>query len=93
VKRRKRGATSSSRVGFKSSCRAGGAQLAPLRLQCEVMTALDKLSRPQLEDLAAKLRHEIARNPENTRMEQLELEDVKQWIAIHHDREQLESEP
>jgi hypothetical protein len=57
------------------------------------MTALDKMSLAQLEDLAAKLRHEIARNPENARTEQIELEDVKQWIAIHQDRNQLESEP
>jgi hypothetical protein len=57
------------------------------------MTALDKMSLAQLEDLAAKLRHEIARNPENARTEQIELEDVKQWIAIHQDRNQLDSEP
>ena len=46
------------------------------------MPALNKLSLVELEELAAKLRHAIARNPEDSRMEQLELEDVKQWIAI-----------
>jgi hypothetical protein len=48
---------------------------------------LDKISLVELEDLAAKLRHAIARNPENSRMEQVELEDVKQWIAISQNRD------
>ena len=56
------------------------------------MTTLDKMSLVELEDLAAKLRHAIARNPENSRMEQVELEDVKQWIAIRQNRDS-ESEP
>jgi hypothetical protein len=43
----------------------------------------------ELEDLAAKLRHAIARNPEHSEMEQLELEDVKQWIAIRQNRDEL----
>jgi hypothetical protein len=46
------------------------------------MSALDKMSLTELEDLAAKLRHAIVRNPENSRMAEIELEDVKQWIAI-----------
>jgi hypothetical protein len=49
------------------------------------MTVLDKMSLAELEDLAAKLRHTIARNPEDSRMERVELEDVKQWIAIRED--------
>ena len=57
------------------------------------MAALEKMSLEELEDLAAKLRHAIARNPENSRMEQLELEDVKQWIAIRQNRDELRSEP
>jgi hypothetical protein len=57
------------------------------------MAALEKMSLEELEDLAAKLRHAIARNPENSRMEQLELEDVKQWIAIRQNRDELKSEP
>lgn len=46
------------------------------------MPALNQLSLVDLEELAAKLRHAIARNPEDFRMEQRELEEVKQWIAI-----------
>ena len=42
--------------------------------------------------LTAKLRHAIARNPEHSRMEQVELEDVKQWIAIRQNRD-FESDP
>jgi len=56
----------------------------------KAMAALDKMSLMELEDLAAKLRHAIARNPGNSRMEEIELEDVKQWIAI---RQSCESEP
>ena len=56
------------------------------------MTSLDKMSLAELEDRAAKLRHAIARNPEHSRMEQAELEDVKQWIAIRQNRDS-ESEP
>ena len=55
------------------------------------MTALDRMSLAELEDLAAKLRHMIARDPEDSRMEQVELEDVKQWIAIRQNREDAES--
>ena len=56
------------------------------------MAALEKMSVEELDDLAAKLRHAIARNPENSRMEQLELEDVKQWIAIRQNRDELKSD-
>jgi hypothetical protein len=56
------------------------------------MSALNKLSLVELEELAAKLRHAIARNPEDCRMEQLELEDVKQWIAIRQNRDECNSE-
>ena len=45
------------------------------------MAAVDKMSLEELEDLAAKLRDAVARNPENSRMEQVELEDMKQWVA------------
>ncbi|MFI5092023.1 MAG: hypothetical protein ACHQIK_01150 [Candidatus Acidiferrales bacterium] len=41
------------------------------------MTTLDKMSLIELEELAAKLRHAIVRNPEHSGMEQVELEDVK----------------
>ena len=51
------------------------------------MAALDKMTVTELEDLAAKLRHTIARNPGPSRTEQVELEDVKQWIAIRQNRD------
>jgi hypothetical protein len=51
-----------------------------------VMAAPDMMSQAELEDLAAKLRHTIARNPGHSRMEQFELEDVKQRIAIRQDK-------
>ena len=53
----------------------------------KAMAALDKMSVTELEDLAAKLRHTIARNPGPSRTEQVELEDVKQWIAIRQNRD------
>ncbi len=56
------------------------------------MPALNQLSLVELEELAAKLRHAIARNPEDSRMEQRELEDVKQWIAIRRNRDEFNSE-
>ena len=56
------------------------------------MPGLNQLSLVELEELAAKLRHAIARNPEDSRMEQLELEDVKQWIAIRRNRDEFNSE-
>ena len=42
------------------------------------MPDLGKMSLIELEEIAAKLRRAIARNPEQSRMEQVELEDVKQ---------------
>jgi hypothetical protein len=51
------------------------------------------MSLVELEEFAAKLRHAIARNPENSRMEQIELDNVKQWIAIRQNRDEFESEP
>jgi hypothetical protein len=42
------------------------------------MPDLEKMSLIELEEIAAKLRRAIARNPEQSRMEQVELEDVKQ---------------
>jgi len=56
------------------------------------MPTLNKLGLLELEELAAKLRHAIARNPEDSRMEQLELEDVKQWIAIRENGDKFTSE-
>jgi hypothetical protein len=45
-------------------------------LSGKIVAALDKMSLEELEDLAAELRHAVARNPENSRMEQIEMEDV-----------------
>ena len=36
----------------------------------------------ELEEVAAKLRQMIERSLRDTRMEQIELEDVNEWIAI-----------
>jgi len=57
------------------------------------MAALDKMNLTELEDLAAKLPHMIARNPGHSRMEQVEVKDVMQWIAIRQGRDSSESEP
>ena len=46
------------------------------------MTTSDKLNLLELEELAAKLRHKIARNPRHSRIDQVELEDVQQFIAL-----------
>jgi hypothetical protein len=62
------------------------------RIKILAMPALNKLSLAELEELAAKLHHAIARNPEDSRMEQLELEDAKQWIAIRRNRDEFNSE-
>ena len=64
-----------------------------IRVNMKAMAGLDKMSITELEDLAAKLRHTIARNPGHSRTEQVELEDVKQWIAIRQNRDSSESEP
>jgi hypothetical protein len=64
-----------------------------IRVKMNPMAALDKMSLTELEDLAAKLRHTIAHNPGHSRMEQVELEDVKQWIAIRQNRNSSESDP
>jgi hypothetical protein len=56
------------------------------------MPALNKISLVELEELAAKLRHAIAQNPDNSRMQQLELEDMKQWITIRQNRDELKPE-
>ena len=64
-----------------------------IRVKMKDMVALDKMSLSELEDLAAKLRHKIACSPELARIEQVELEDVKQWIAIRQNKDSSESEP
>ena len=57
------------------------------------MTNLAKMTLAELEDLATKLRHAIARNPEHSQTERVELEDLKQWVAIRQNRDSSESEP
>ena len=42
-----------------------------IRVMIKAMPALDKMSLTELEELAAKLRHTIARNPEHSRMSRL----------------------
>ena len=64
-----------------------------IRVNMKAMAGLDKMSLTELEDLAAKLRHTIARNPGHSRMEQVELEDVKQWIAIRQNRDSSSLSP
>jgi hypothetical protein len=56
------------------------------------MAHLEKMTLMELEEIATRLRHAIARNPEHSRMEQVDLEDVKQWIAIRQNPDS-ESEP
>ena len=66
--------------------------VSDIRVVIKAIAALNKMSLSELEELAAKLRHTIARNPGHSRMEQVELEDVKQWIAIRQNRDSSESE-
>ena len=47
----------------------------------------------ELDDLATKLRHAIARNPERSQVERVELEDLKRWVAIRQTRDSSDSEP
>jgi hypothetical protein len=45
------------------------------------MASLDKMTLAELEDLAAKLKAEIARDPQRMLIAKVELHDVNQWIA------------
>jgi hypothetical protein len=51
---------------------------------------LEDMNVAELEEVAAKLRHMIERSLRDTRMEQIELEDVNEWIALRQ-KEALES--
>jgi hypothetical protein len=44
--------------------------------------ALDNKSLAELEELASDLRAQIARNPDHSRIERVELEDVEGWIKL-----------
>ena len=46
------------------------------------MTDLRELSLSELEELAARLRHAVARNPEKSQQERIELADLNQWISL-----------
>jgi len=46
------------------------------------MTNLWELSLSDLEELAVRLRHAVARNPEKSQQERIELADVNQWISL-----------
>jgi len=50
--------------------------------------ALDKLKLDELEQLKSRLKAAIARNPNHSRMEQVELEDVERWIALRREEQQ-----
>jgi hypothetical protein len=47
----------------------------------------------ELEDLAAKLQAEIARDPQRMFIAKVELQDVNQWIALRRKELQPRSEP
>jgi len=46
------------------------------------MSILDEMNSPELEALAAKLYAQIDRSPNRSEMPEVELEDVKGWIAL-----------
>jgi hypothetical protein len=56
--------------------------------------SLENKTLDELEQLAAKLRQQIARNPGHSKIERVELEDVEQWIAARRqERTPERSEP
>jgi hypothetical protein len=57
------------------------------------MASLDKMTLAELEDLAAKLKAEIARDPQRMLIAKVELQDVNQWIALRRKELQPGSEP
>jgi hypothetical protein len=46
------------------------------------MASLDNMTLAELEDLAAKLKAEIARDPQRMLIAKVKLQDVNQWIAL-----------
>jgi hypothetical protein len=44
--------------------------------------SLETKSLAELEELASNLREQIARNPDHSSMEKLELEDVQDWLRL-----------
>jgi hypothetical protein len=57
------------------------------------MASLDKMTLAELEDLAAKLKAEIARDPQRMFIAKVELQDVNQSIALRRKEVQPDSEP
>jgi hypothetical protein len=53
------------------------------RLISRIMSILDEMSSPELEALAVKLHRQIERSSHHSEMPKVELEDVKDWIALH----------
>jgi len=47
------------------------------------MSILDEMSSRELEALAVKLHTQIERSSDHCEMPKVELEDVKDWIALH----------
>ena len=47
------------------------------------MPILDEMNSPELEALATKLHGQIDRSSNHSEMPKVELEDVKDWIALH----------
>jgi hypothetical protein len=48
-----------------------------------IMSIFDEMSSPELEALAIKLHSQIDRSSNRSEMPKVELEDVKDWIALH----------
>jgi hypothetical protein len=57
-----------------------------IKVKVKAMVTLDKMSLTEFKDLAAKMRHTISRIPRDLRTEPVELEDMKQRIAIRRKR-------
>ena len=57
------------------------------------MASLDNMTLAQLEDLAAKLKAEIAGDPQRMLIAKVELQDVNQWIALRRKELQPGSKP
>jgi hypothetical protein len=55
--------------------------------------SLDKLGLKELEQLRSKLKEVIARNPQHSQIERVELEDVEQLIEERRNGREPSSEP
>ena len=51
--------------------------------------ALDTKTLAELEQLAANLRQQIRINPRHSKLEQVELTDVEEWIALRKKESEL----